>query len=179
MKKLVFLAILAFQATVFAKAITPMHVVEKASYQIDALVKKQKIDQSFLTDINQVTVVQTANGFMVQLFAPSAQGQDMNLLQLGFDSTARATTANVHFVGASSQSPIFNQISVAEILDLGAEAFVDRLSESEENVVVAENVTAIQLLKAADGVVLKINLKDSRVYTVNMDNQGNVVSKGF
>jgi hypothetical protein len=160
-------------------AITPMHVIEKASYQIASLVKKNKINSSFLTDITTVTIAAANNEFNLHLTSPTNQVDVSNTLDLVMSADAKFKSFATQFVGVSSQSPILNGITTAVALDLGAEAFVDHLHESQENVLVAEHVQSIDLMKIEGGVNLKIHLADARIYSITLNNNGDVIARGF
>jgi len=180
--KQVFLFIAALSLTSIAaqaREITPLHVVEKVSYQIAGLVNKSKIDASYLTDITTLTVTKEANGFKVVLLSPSADEKNPNKLEVPFDLNAKAGTAVATFVSRSTQGPIFTVATVATLLDFGAEAIVDHLSEAPENIEVARNTQAVDLSKEATGVLFLIHLTDGRTYSIHMDAKGKVLSKGF
>lgn len=180
MKKFILTAIISLaSASAFAAQYTPMNIVEKASYQLSGLVTKGKVDASYLTDINHVSVVKTEAGFQIQLSSPSADANTVNTLDIAFDPNGKATGYAANFISAFPQGPIFSSTNSATILDLAAEAFVDHLSESPENVVVAENVSSMDLSTEESGVLILIHLLDGQVYTVHMDAQGNILSKGF
>ncbi len=180
MKNLFLSATLVLASLVtLAGEVTPLHVVEKVSYQIAGLVKKSKIDASYLTDITTLTVTKDETGFKVVLLSPSAEENNPNKLEVPFDLTAKAGTAVATFVSKSPQGPIFTGASVAVLLDLGAEAIVDHLSAAPENIEVARNTQAVDLQKEDTGVLMLIHLTDGRTYSIHMDNKGKVLSKGF
>lgn len=180
MKKLFMSAALVLLSlTSFAGEVTPLNVVEKVSYQIAGLVKKTKIDASYLTDITTLTVTKEANGYKVVLFAPSADQNNPNKLEVPFDLNAKAGTAVATFNSKYPQGPIFTGASVAVLLDLGAEAIVDHLSAAPENIEVARNTQAVDLQKEESGVLMLIHLTDGRAYGIHMDVKGKVLSKGF
>lgn len=180
MKKFVLATIMSLvSVSTFAATYTPMNIVEKASYQLSGLVTKGKVDASYLTDVNHVTVAQEANGFHIQLSAPSADTKTINTLDIAFDMNGKSTGFTANFVSRFPQSPIFTPTNAATILDLAAEAFVDHLSESPDNVMVAQNVESMDLSKEASGTLILVHLKQGQVYTVHMDPKGNIISKGF
>lgn len=180
MKKFILTAFISLaSASAFAVQYTPMNIVEKASYQLSGLVNQGKVDASFATDVNHVTVTPKDSGFQIQLTSPSADENITNTLDISFDVNGKVTGYAVNFVSASAHGPIFSPTDAATILDLGAEAFVDHLSESQDNVFVAENVRSMDLSKENTGVLILIHLSAGQVYTVHMDAQGNILSKGF
>lgn len=162
-----------------AREITPMHIVEKTSYQIGGLVNKGKIDASYLSDITTLTISKRSDGFDVTLLSPSADEKNPNLLTIPFDLNAKAGLASSTFYSKFPQGPIFTSASTAILLDLGAEAIVDHLSESPENIEVARNAQAVDLQKETTGVLMLIHLTDGRTYSIHMDPNGKVISKGF
>jgi hypothetical protein len=172
---LFFMGSAGFSATKY----TPMHIVEKSSYQIDSLIKKHKIDPSFLTDVTDVTVKENNSEFVVQLTSPSSQENQVNTLDMVFGADAKLKSFTTQFYDLAKTSPILTGINVAQVLDLGAEAFVDHLHESQENVLIAETVQHIKLEKVENGVTLRIKLKDDRIYSITLNNEGNIISRGF
>lgn len=180
MKRFILTAIISLaSASAFAAQYKPMNIVEKASYQLSGLVTKGKVDATYLTDVNHVTVSQSASGFQIQLSSPSADANSVNTLDIAFDLNGKATGYAANFVSAYPQGPVFSSANAATILDLAAEAFVDHLSESQDNVVVADNVRSMDLSTESSGVLIVIHLATGQDYTVHMDAQGNVLSKGF
>lgn len=181
MKK-VFVSIAVVLASVVAfagKVITPMHVVEKSSYQLAGLVSKGKIDASYLTDVTTVTVTQESGGFRVKMYSPSADESNPNTLEMTFDQAGKATSASANFVSRFPHGPLLDGANAATILDLGAEAIVDHLSESSDNVVVAQNVQSVEIQKEATGVLFLVNLNNGQTYSIHMDQDGKVISQGF
>ncbi len=170
-------ALVSFSA--MAKEVTPMLIVEKASYQIGGLVAKSKIDASYLTDITTLTVTPVEKGFKVVLLSPSADQNNPNSLEIPFDANGKAGTASANFVSKFPQGPIFNAANVATLLDLGAEAIVDHLSASPDNIVVARTTQAVDLQKEATGVLMLVHLTDGRTYSIHMNANGKVLSQGF
>lgn len=162
-----------------AKTMTPMGIIEKTSYQISGLVNKGKIDKSYQTDVTLVTVQKTPQGFEVQASSPSADLQSPNLLNLSFDLSGKVVAFSSAFNSVNLQSPVFSSASAAELLDLGAEAFVDHLAESADYLTVAQNTEAVELVKNNAGVLLNVKLADGRIYHLQMDIQGKVLSRGF
>lgn len=165
--------------TAAAREITPMHVVEKASYQVGGLVNKGKIDASYLTDITTLTVTKDAAGFKVVLLAPSADQNNPNKLEIPFDLNAKAGAAVSTFNSKYPQGPVFTAANVSTLLDLGAEAIVDHLSDSPDNIVIARTTQAVDLQKENAGVAMIVHLTDGRIYTIHMDGNGKVLSQGF
>jgi hypothetical protein len=171
------LSLMAFHAG--AKVITPMGIVEKVSYQISGLSTKGLIDAHFAADTSKVTIQKTSTGYDVVVLAPSASANQSNQLNLGFDTGGKATSYKANFVSASPMSPLFPRATAAELLDLGAEAFVDHLGEATENVTVAESVQTVTLIKNELGILLDSTLSDGRTYHLQLDLDGKVISRGF
>ncbi len=162
-----------------AKEITPMHVVEKASYQISGLVTKGKIDASYLTDISTLTVSKDETGYKVIMQSPSADEKNPNRLEIPFDLNAKAGVATAQFNSKYPQGPVFTGANAAVLLDLGAEAIVDHLSAAADNIVIARTTIAVDLQKEATGVAMAAHLNDGRTYFIHMDENGQVLSQGF
>ncbi len=180
MKKFLVMTIVSvISAGAFAAGYTPMNIVEKSSYQLAGLVTKGKIDASFLTDVNHLTVSSDASGFHVQMTSPATTPDAVNTLDITFDTNGKATSFSSNFVARFSQGPIFEKTNAATILDLCAEAFVDHLSESQDNLFVAQNVESIDLGVEQGGFLILVHLKNAQVYQVHMDATGKVISKGF
>lgn len=179
MKKLLIIFSVLILGQMALAALTPMHIIEKSSYQIKNLVKKNKINASFLSDITDVTVTATNGEYQLHMTSPSSQQSINNYLDMVMGSDAKLKSFTTQFNSPSAQSPILTAITTAQVLDLGAEAFVDHLHESQENVLIAENVKQIQLVKVEGGVTLKIHLVDTRIYTITLNNNGDVVARGF
>lgn len=181
MKKVfVSVAVVLASVTAFAgKVITPMHIIEKSSYQLAGLVSKGKIDASYLTDVTAVTVTPEATGFRVTMYSPSADENNSNTLEMIFDTGAKATSASANFVSRFPHGPILDGANAATILDLGAEAIVDHLNESPDNMVVAQNVQSVEIQKESAGVLFLVNLNNGQTYSIHMDQDGKVLSQGF
>jgi hypothetical protein len=181
MKKILLTLVVGFlSCTGFSVGkMTPMHMVEKSSYQISSLIKKNKIDASFLTDISDLSVKEINGEFLVGIISPSNQQNIVNALDLVLGLDGKLKSFSTHFNGVSGVSPILTGINAAQVLDLGAEAFVDHLAESQENVLVAETVTHIKIEKVESGAALRILLSDNRIYSLILNNNGEVVSRGF
>lgn len=180
MKKIILSTSLLLTALLsHAAEVTPMHIVEKSSYQLGGLVSKLKIDPSYLTDVTTLTVTQDNSGFKVIMQSPSATPDIANKLEIPFDKTGKAGTAVATFTSRYSQGPIFALTNAAVFLDLGAEAIVDHLADSPDNIVVARTTQAVDLQKENSGVLMLVHLTDGRAYSIHMDNKGKVLSQGF
>ena len=180
MKKVFVAAVLSLVSlSAFAGKMTPMHAVEKSSYQLGGLVNKGKVDASFLTDVTSLTIASDSSGFKVTMYSPSSDNNKPNTLDLSFDTSGKVTSFNANFVSRSPQGPIFTKATVATLLDLGAEAIVDHLGESADNVTVAQNAKAIDLSKVGDEILLEISLTNGQVFNIRMDQDGKVLSQGF
>lgn len=159
--------------------ISPVKAVEKASYSLDKLVQKKQINPVFLTDIMTVSISAENNQYILTMLAPSNDVNNTNNLILTLDGAGKLLSFTTRFVGVSPSSPIFKNIGMGEILDLGAEAIVDHLSESADLPVVAKTTQFIQITPETKGPLLQFNLEDKRIYKVQMQNDGKIVSKGF
>lgn len=166
-------------SAVFAKPLTSMGLIEKASYQIGGQVSQKKIDASFLTDILTVKVVQDAAGTQIQMTSPSLDPLTVNLFAVNFDAQGvlMGTTASFHSVGVGS--PFLKPTTAATYLDKIAEAFVDHLAESPDYLEVAQKVSSVQLVPNEQGLLVSVNLNDGRIYTMQMDTKAKVISRGF
>lgn len=170
-------ALLSSQA--FAKTMAPMNFVEKSSYALQKLVNQHRIDASFLTDVSAEKINASASGAVIELDSPSANPQVMNTLTLTFDASGTLTSYNADFKSVSAASPIFHPTNAGTILDLGAEAVVDHLNESPDLPVVAATAQALTIDNEGTGFHIRILLQDGRTYNILMDDQANVVGKGF
>lgn len=159
--------------------VTNMHVVESTTHAIASLAKKNSIDKSFVSDSMTVVIEKTATGYVTQVLAPSADAKQFNTISMTFDLTGKLTGSKSNFVSVNAASPIFTKLTAAKLLDLGAEAIVDHLADNAEIPVVSENAKSMQMTKLPVGQKVEITLNDGRVYTINMDAAGVVVSKGF
>jgi hypothetical protein len=171
---------LGLASNVFAAATTPMNAVEETAHLVDKYAKSGKIDPSFLNNVTTVTVQATATGLQTVAYAPSADATRANTIVITFDANGRLASVNQNFVSAYPQGAIFSAADAATLLDLGSEAIVDHLADDASLVTVAQTATMVQLTSGgANTVVLKIQLASGKVYNVNMDQNGNVISKGF
>lgn len=179
MKRLLIFCAALLSSQAFAKVMTPMNFVEKSSYALQKLVNQHHIDPSFLTDVSAGKINASAAGAVIELDSPSATPQVMNTLTLTFDANGSLVSYNANFKSVSPMSPIFHPTNAGTILDLGAEAVVDHLKESSDLPVVAETAEALTIDKEGAGFHIRIYLKDGRTYNIIMDDQANVLSKGF
>lgn len=179
MKKLIALFALALSLNLFAAATTPMNAVEETSHIIDKYSKSGKIDASFLHNVTTITIQSTTTGLVAVAYAPSASSTQANTVTVGFDLQGRVKTVNQNFISAYPQGPIFIAADAATLIDLGAEAIVDHLADNADLPNVAKNANMIQLTGGQNSIVMKIQLTNGQVYNVVMDQNGNVLSKGF
>ena len=184
MKSLILIASALLSFASFAQevnnlAISPVKAIEKSSYALDKLAQKKQIDPSYLTDIMTVTIEVVNSQYVLTMLAPSNDINNNNKLVMILDGSGKMVSATPTFIGKNEKSPIFSKISVATILDLGAETIVDHLSESTDMPVVAKTTKFLQIEATTSGPLLHFNLNDSRVYHVQMDNNGTVTKKGF
>jgi hypothetical protein len=179
MKKLIALITLGLSLNIFAAATTPMNAVEETSHVLDKYTKAQKIDASFLTNVTTITVQATATGLQTIAYAPSANANQANTVTISFDLKGRVTAVNQNFISAYPQGAIFVAADAATLFDLGAEAVVDHLADSADLLVVAQTASVVQLTAGANSIVMKIQLTSGKIYNINMDQNGNVISKGF
>lgn len=163
----------------FAGKATPMNVVEKSSYQLSGLVSKGKIDASFLTDVTHLSITSDNTGFKVTMFSPSADTNTANTLTIVFDQNGKAVSYNANFASVYPAGPVFSHADAATILDLAAEAIVDHLSESPDNITVAEQAQTLELQPEGSGVLVLITLSSGHVYSIHMDQDAKVISQGF
>lgn len=162
----------------FAKTLTHMQVIEKSAYALSSLVNRNAIDHSYLTDVMTLTVKPDAGGFTVEMRSPTDSAA-FNSLVLTLDTQGKLKGFKDAFVARYSRGPVFAKADASVIIDLGAEAVVDHVSESADLVVVSEKATAVQISVQAQGPLFQISLNDGRVYKIQMDADANVLSKGF
>lgn len=158
--------------------VSPMKVVEKSSYQLKSLVNKKQIDASYLNSITAVSVVSTDAGYSVELSSPSASPNQYNTVTMTFDKKGAPTGNSSHFISAPAQ-PIFTTVDSSTIIDYGAEAVVDHLADSADLVVVANTTKIVHYDPTAQGILISVTLTDGRIFSIEMDQKANVVSKGF
>ncbi len=178
MKKLIALVTLGLSLNLFAAASTPMNAVEETAHIIDKYAKAGKIDASFLTNVTTISVQSTGTGLQTIAYAPSANPSQANTVTISFDANGRVKAVGQNFVSAYPR-PIFIAADAATLLDLGAEAIVDHLADNADLPVVAQSAAMVQLTAGANSIVMKIQLSSGKIYNVNMDQNGNVLSKGF
>lgn len=179
MKKIILVTLMALSINAFAGIVTPMHIVEKSAHNLTSLVNKGKIDPSYLTDVNSLSLTSDGVNTKVTMLALSADQNNPNKLEITYDPNGKATSANSSFVSRNPNGPLFTNADAGKLLDLGAEAVVDHLSESNDLVNVAQNAQAVTLENENSGVLMVIHLKDGQIYSIHMDAEGNVISQGF
>jgi hypothetical protein len=169
----------SFASTASAKTLVAMNYVEKSAYALQRLVNQNHVDPSFLTDVNAERIAVTNLGAQIELQSPSADPNMVNTITLNFDAKGTLTSFTTNFVSKDPQGPLFSPVNAATILDLGAEAVVDHLAESADLPVVARDAQGLSIAKEGSGFHIRILLNDGRTYNILMDDQANVVSKGF
>lgn len=179
MKTLITLVTILAATTVSAKTMTAMNYVEKSAYAIQRLTQQNKINALFLTDTSQESVAVRADGATLELRAIAGTGQLDNVLIFEFDSSGNLSSYKEVVDSRNSASPIFSNLNAATILDLGAEAVVDHLGESADLPVVASAARGVTINKDGGGYKFAISIADGRTYTIQMDEQGNIVGQGF
>lgn len=179
MKELIVLLTLGLSFNIFAAATTPMNAVEEVSHIIDKYSKAGKIDASYLTNVTTITVASTPTGLQAVAYAPSADANQANTLTIAFDLKGRIASVNQNFISAYPKGAIFVAADSATLFDLGAEAIVDHLNDNSDLPVVAQTASMVQLTGGINSIVMKIQLTSGKVYNINLDQNGNVLSKGF
>lgn len=170
---------LLLTTSAWAKTVTAMHYVEKSSYSLQRLVNQHQIDASFLTDVNVVKVDASSTGAVVELQSPAATSPELNTLSLTFDAHGTLVSFATDFKSPGIGGPLFTPTNSATIIDLGAEAVVDHLTESPDLPIVAQSASSLTFSKEDGGLHLRILLQDRRTYHIMMDDKANVLSKGF
>ena len=180
MKKLITLLTLMLSINIFAAATTPMNAVEETSHIIDKYSSKAgKIDASYLTNVTTIAISTTSTGLQAIAYAPSANANQANTLTINFDLKGRVTAVNTNFISAYPNGPIFIAADSATLFDLGAEAVVDHLNDDANLPVVAQTAALVQLTSGTNSIVMKIQLTSGKIYNISLDQNGNVLSKGF
>jgi hypothetical protein len=180
LQNLIVLSTLGLSLNLFAAGTAPMNAVEETAHIVDKYAKAGKIDASFLNNVTTVTVQATATGLQTVAYAPSADAAKANTVVVSFDVKGRVTAVNQNFVSAYPKGPIFVAADAATLIDLGSEAVVDHLADNATLPIVAQTATMVQLSSSgANSVVLKIQLSSGKIYNINMDQNGNVLSQGF
>ena len=179
MKKLITLLTLMLSINIFAAATTPMNAVEETSHIIDKYSKAGKIDASYLTNVTTIAISTTSTGLQAIAYAPSANANQANTLTINFDLKGRVTAVNTNFISAYPNGPIFIAADSATLFDLGAEAVVDHLNDDANLPVVAQTAALVQLTSGTNSIVMKIQLTSGKIYNISLDQNGNVLSKGF
>jgi hypothetical protein len=180
MKHVIALITLGLSLNLFAAATTPMNAVEETAHIVDKYAKAQKIDGSFLNNVTTISVQATATGLQTVAYAPSANPAQANTVVVSFDLQGRVKSVSQNFISAYPQGPIFIAADAATLFDLGSEAVVDHVSESADLQLVAQGAKLVQLTNGgANSIVMKIQLTSGKVYSITMDQNGNVLAKGF
>ena len=180
MKNLIALVTLGMSLNLFAAATTPMTAVEETAHLVDKYAKAGKIDSSYLNNITSIVVQSTPAGLQTIAYAPSANSAEANNIVISFDLQGRAKSLKQNFISAYPQGPIFVAADAATLFDLGAESVVDHLADNADLPNVNETATMVELTSdGANTVVMKIQLLSGKIYLVKMDQNGNVLAKGF
>lgn len=178
MKSLLFIISTFIITNVYGGTLTPMHIVEKSAYQLAGLVKQGKIDSSYLTNVDTLSIEVTSQGYTIHLTSPSDQKNKFNELSLAFAANGKLLQVDDKFVSAGPDKT-FTTTDSSTLIDLTAEAFVDHLTEDPNNPIVAENVNNIIMAPVAGGINVQITLIDSRIYVLEMDTLGQITHKYF
>lgn len=165
-----------------ARPVVAMDAIESVGHAIVAGLKKKSIDPLFGTDISKLNISATADGYAVEVQAPSADPSNPNKLSMTFDAAAKLKSLNQTLVSKSSGGSLFTTVNAGTIIDFAAEAIVDHLLDTPANpdlAPVSTQVVSEELTLEASGPRVRVNLKDGRAYMIQMDSNANVVSQGF
>jgi hypothetical protein len=165
-----------------ARPVVAMDAIESVGHAIVAGLKKKTIDPLFGTDITGLTISTTANGYAVELTAPSANISAPNKLSMSFDTAAKLTAISQTVVSKNPNGTLFTAAHAGTIIDFAAEAIVDHLLDvpaDPDLAPVSQQVVSEELSLQASGPRIRVNLKDGRAYMIQLDKDANVLSKGF
>lgn len=174
---------LMLSATAFAGI--SMELMHKAAHELQTLKEKNLLNSAFLTDTQVVLVNEQA--LVVHFVSPSADRTNPNVLFMNFtqfngtdgDGDLRLKGFSPMFVSSSPRGPLLKKADISVILVNGIEAIVNHVKENPVLSLIANSASSIYIKMETTGPSMKVKLNDGNVYSVNMDDEGNVLSQGF